>query len=345
MKTIGATRRAVPRGHSGEFETHLALESIDSRSGLSCRVVRMPPGVESWYRANFASDLYRPSRSWPDAECIYDRARSHVYRLPAGLSPPRPVEPDLDGDPADVRAVDRLIVKEEVFPIPSNRLFTRPRSQREFCNLRHLRAIGLPAVEPICFGYEGFTGFYSRVFTMTVEFSDSMTLKEWVSDRRDPRRRDVARDVGAYTCDRQGVFRALSSLAPRLAAAHRRGCYLRTLYAKNVLIRPCGTEVELALCDTPRVWQSRQRRFYFTPACFDLATLDKCLRRVFGESEREHLFDRYLSALGEGPSRVMWMRRLRLMSSYLGYRSPVGRMKEVVRRSCRAVRRGFGGRA
>jgi len=115
------------------------------------------------------------------------------------------------------------------------------------------------------------------------------------------------------------------AFALELARLHRARCYLRTLYGKNVLLRKSsGGEVELQVCDVPRLWWFKGRGLSFQLASRDLACLDKWARPVFPLRARLAFLKVYLEKLGEGPPIDEWMARIFRQEERLLHRTFLG---------------------
>ena len=275
-------------------------------------------------------DLYDPRSSHPDAEEVHRTSKSRVFRFRdrAAVNP--------DGAPGDDAASTHgamLFLKEEPYPFPAilQALLVRPRVVREFRNLRLLRSFGCPAVEPLAYGVCGFWPLYTGSFLITAEFAGAQTLKAW------------SRNTSGLELDRREVTTAMLGFARTLGRLHRCGYYMRTLYAKNILVREtdAGT-IEIALCDMPRLWkrsdvfESRSRptlrRFHFLLACFDVACLDKWGSHVYRDRERLRFLKVYLEELQMGPPRRVWVKRVSQMARFLRHESPLGKIRKNFRR-------------
>ncbi len=276
------------------------------RRGLRYRRVYVPESREAWYRSSFGRvDLYEPRSSHPDAEEIHRTSKSRVFRLRE-------------------RA---LYLKEEPYPFPAilRGLGSTPRVVREFSNLVLLRSMGCPAVEPLAYGVAGMRPLYSRSFLITAEFSGAQTLKEWSSN------------PSGLAPDRGAVRTAMLGLARTLGRLHRTGYFVRTLYAKNVLVRETAAgAAEIALCDVPRLWRatrllrwpsaSRMSWFQFIFASFDLACLEKWACRVYSVRDRAEFLKVYLEELQVGPPRKRWIQRIRNKTGYLLHQTRWGEL-------------------
>lgn len=224
-----------------------------------------------------------------------------------------------------------FVLKQEAYKVPRVHYggpFSGPNSEREFHNLRTLRMLGVPAVEPLCCGTSGFGPFVSRSFLLTREFSGAIDLRDW-SD---------ARDTNVSAAQLQ---QALLAFAADLGRLHRARRYAWTLYAKNFLVRPAptGDAVELALCDMPRlVHWPRQLSVSF--AVRDLGALDKWGETTFPLEARLTFLGRYLDALGEGPPFLEWCRRIEHRVNRLNHRTSFSSARKRLQRGIRSLVRG-----
>jgi hypothetical protein len=332
------------------------LARIEERRLLRYRRVVVPANRVDWYRSLFEEGgLFRPRRSQPHVEVLSDTGRRTVVQfaamsplfasssLPGRTQPPRSASlPEGTGDLRHARAErgstlgeisplssadetgrllaqapsrrEGLVLKEERYPFPTclHGFLTVPRAEREFYNLLLLRSLGFPAVEPLAFGHSGFWILYHRSFLITREVSEAINLKSWSRKQR-----------SAFS--QEEVERALMAFASELARLHRARCYLRTLYGKNVLLRrTLGQDLELQVCDVPRLWWFKGRGLSFLLASKDLACLDKWARRVFAPRVRVAFLKAYLESLGEGPPLRQWAARILRQGERLHHRTFLG---------------------
>lgn len=327
---------------------------IEQRKLLRYRRIVVPVSRVQWYKSLFGAEgLFRPRRSFPDAEPVSVRGRRRVVRfeesrIPAAVLAPAASVPALgDGRSSGngvvagegvgvpvvggrVKAASQgtgLILKEETYPFPTflHGILTVPRAEREFHNLLALRSLQFPAVEPLACGHSGFWILYHRSFLITREFTGAVNLKLWAK--------------GQYSGIRRAELeKALLDFARELARLHRARCYVRTLYDKNILVRraPDG-RVELALCDVPRLWWFRGRGLSFGLAARDLASFDKWARQVFSVRSRLGFLKVYLERLREGPPLRSWVRRILRHRERMRHRTPVGRMSRKLKNTLKRL--------
>lgn len=241
-------------------------------------------------------------------EVLGEHAAWYLARIGAGGPPWRKVDPPRSAriSRSGGRCVWRLqpgpggepgtILKVERPAIPGilRRLIRRSGAEREFRNLRALRALGFPAVEPIAHGSQGLGPLRLGTFLVTRDFEGSVSLRQWTRAAQQP-------------IPRGEIERLLLAMAPALASLHRGGGAIRTLLAKNILVRERpGRAAELALCDVPRFLSPRdgppaagQPRFRHMVR--DLATLDKWASVTFDGSVRREFLRTYIAALGPLP--------------------------------------------
>lgn len=294
------------------------MKRLEERSRFGYRRVFLPAERETWYRTRFgAVDLWDPRASHPEADLIQETSKSRVFRIEGGA-------------PED--AGGGLFLKEERYGFPAILLgpAARPRVLREFRNLTVLRSLGCPAVEPLACGTSGWGPFYRHSFLITAEFARARTLKDWTQGS------------SAAALTRRDVVEALLDFARVLARVHRRGYCVRTLYAKNLLVRAAEDGgAEITVCDTPRLWRAARRELsergrmgwaHFLMACFDLACLDKWAATVHTGGERLRFLSVYLEALRAGPPRRSWIRCAGLLSRHLRHETPLGRFRKKFRR-------------
>jgi len=212
-------------------------------------------------------------------------------------------------------------------PLPGilRRLISRSGAEREFKNLQALRALGFPAVEPIAHGRQRFGQLRLRTFLVTRDFEGSISLRQWTrAECRPIPQREI-----------EGL---LLSLAPALAILHRGGGAIRTLLAKNILVRRgTGGAAELALCDVPRFIPPTEGGFRFRRAVRDLATLEKWASTTIEGSVRRKFLRKYLASLGlVETSRRDLIHRILGSVDRMEHRTPMGRLslaiKTVLRR-------------
>jgi hypothetical protein len=225
-----------------------------------------------------------------------------------------------------------LVLKQESYRIPRVRYggpFSGLNSEREFDNLRKLRALGIPVVEPLCYGTSGFGPFLDRSFLVMREFTCAIDLRAWSTDRDS--RVSLAQ-----------LHDTLLGFAVDLARLHRLRHYVWTMYAKNILVRPNASAdgVELALCDVPRLVHWPRRRLSIAFAVRDLGALDKWGATAFPLEARLAFLKAYLDALGEGPSFVDWCRRIERRVDRLNHRTPLSSAKKRLQRGIRSLVRG-----
>ena len=163
-----------------------------------------------WYRERIGVD----GPPWGKAALLRSTAISHsggrrVWRLAPGPG----------GAPGTVLKVERP-------PLPGilRRLISRSGAEREFRNLQAMRALGFPAVEPIAHGRQRFGPLRLRTFLVTRDFEGSISLRQWTRAEHRP-------------IPQGEIEGLLHSLAPALAILHRGGGAIRTLLAKNILVR------------------------------------------------------------------------------------------------------------
>ena len=282
---------------------------LSTRRGWRRARVYIAPGRESWHRRFCRDDVHRPLSGRDDLETIHVTSKSRVFRVPGGTA-------GLDSGAG-------VFVKEEKYRRLALLwgLTTRPRVAREYDNLQELRDAGLAAVDGLSYGVESIGPFYPYTFLLTEEFADAESLKNW--SRAETGKRPNAR----------AVHEALSALVTGLGALHDRGRFVRTLYAKNILVRGSEQKAELCLCDVPRVsgsWLAMHRRWY---ARFDLACLDKWASQVFSRTDRLRLLNRYFEArqMTDPAVRREWIIAVLNQSRYLRHESGLGRFRKKVR--------------
>jgi lipopolysaccharide kinase (Kdo/WaaP) family protein len=298
---------------------------IEEGGWLSPKRVWIVSQREGWYRSSFgASGLFQPGKSFPDAAVMSDRGGRLVVRFPDAFSVgahPAPGGPSPPGrDPG-------IVLKEESYPFPSclSGLVSPPRTDREFRNLFTLRELGFPAVEPVACGRSGTWVFHRHAFLITREFTGAKSLKAWSRE-------------GGLEVDPRAVERALLEFARDVARLHKQGCYIGTLYGKNVLVRPsAGAGAELALCDVPRLRRTRAGRVRFRLAARDLACLEKWASGVYPLRSRWAFLRRYLEELGEGPPPRVWARRIRGQRERMFHRTPAGRASRRIKRAMKRL--------
>jgi hypothetical protein len=332
-----------------DWGTGLPIALIEERKLLRYRRVVVPANRVQWYKSLFGKEsLFRPRRSFPDAQVLSDRGRRIVVRfddLPSAQPQPAPVlasasvsAPSTDGAPSLAPgsaavfppqgrvARPGVVLKEERYPFPAllHGFLTVPRAERELHNLFALRSLGMSAVEPLACGHSGFWILYHRSFLITRELQGAVNLKAWMKARLKGRPTDLTPDE---------IERAMMSFAGELARLHRARCYVRTLYGKNVLARRAEDgRVELALCDVPRLWWLRGKALSFGLAARDLACLDKWARQIFGPRPRLAFLKAYLEKLGEGPSMRHWLRRILRQRERMRHRTFLGRTSHRVKK-------------
>ncbi len=254
-----------------------------------------------WYRERIGIDgpPWREA-GLPRATLISRSGRRCVWRLAPGPG----------GEPVTILKVDR-----PPFPGLLRRLIGPSRAEREFRNLQSLRGLGFPAVEPIAHGRQGLGPFRLGTFLLTRDFEGSISLRQWARAARRP-------------IPRAEIERLVLAMAPALAALHRGGGAIRTLFAKNILVRERpGRPAELALCDVPRFLPPAGGGFRFRRAVRDLASLDKWASATLDGAARRKFLRTYLAALGlvEPPRREL-IRRIRGAVDRMEHRTPMGRL-------------------
>jgi hypothetical protein len=304
-----------------------AVGVIEERGWISRRRVLVASGREAWYRSLFeARGLFQPRRSVPGAPVLSDRGGRLVVRLPAAPGAAGEGEPRGPRGRAEA-GVPGFVLKEESYPFPSclSGLAGPARTDREFRNLFALRALGFPAVEPIACGRSGAWIFPGSTFLITREFAGSTSLKAWSRE-------------GGLDLDPGAVESALLAFAADVARLHKRGCYVRTLYGKNVLVRRgAGGEAELCVCDVPRIRRARPGRVRFRLAARDLACLEKWAAGVYPPRARVAFLRRYLDELGEGPPLREWVRPILGQRERMLHRTPAGRASRGVKRAIKRL--------
>lgn len=279
--------------------------------GAAHRLV-FAPEVAPGLRAQFAEGRFTPQPSVRDSIEVIARAKHReVVRF---------------------RHDDQwFVLKQEAYRVPRVHYggpFSGPNSEREFHNLRTLRALRVPAVEPLCCGTSGYGPFVRHSLLLTREFSDSIDLRDWTR----------ARDTNVSAAQLQ---QALLAFAVDLGRVHRARRYAWTLYAKNFLVRPgpAGGAVELALCDMPRLvhWP---RKLSVSFAVRDLGALDKWGETNFPLEARLTFLARYLEALGEGPPFLEWCRRIEHRVNRLNHRTSFSSARKRLQRGIRGLVRG-----
>lgn len=245
--------------------------------------------------------------SGPAARLLASAGPRRVVRIPA---------PPASGAPAgDAATSCGWVVKHEDYPFPVwlYRMAIPATSELEYGNLVSLQQRGIPVVKPIGFGYVGFWRCIRRSCLIAEEFDESVTVKAWGQGERGDIRAEEIRDL-------------LLGFAPELAALHASGVYIRTLYAKNILVRRGATgRLELALCDVPRLRRVRSGRFHFGWAARDLATLDKWAVTHAGKADRREFLRVYLEALDRPIPVERWTNRVARRVDRMEHRSPVGK--------------------
>ena len=306
------------------------LACLRERRLFRRRCVVVPEERLEWYRGRFGpAGIYSPRAAAGAFEAIADKSRRKVFRLPAvvagGDDPGRRDAPRAERSPG---APGGIVLKEERFPFPTflKGLFTEASSVREFRNLLALRALGFPVVEPLAHGVSGLGPFTLETFLITREFAGATDLRDWIKERC------------GLTPDE--VEARVMGLAVDLARLHVERRYLRTFYAKNLLVRRApGGGLDLALCDVPRLTERRGRPLSFRLAAGDLASLEKWGRCVFSPRVRLLFLRRYLEALGEGPPARRWVAAILRRVERMRHRTFLGALSKRFKRWLR--RRGL----
>jgi hypothetical protein len=296
---------------------------IEERSGRIRRRVLVADGREEWYRSRFAGQgLFHPGRACPDAVVMSDRGGRLVVRLPGAVAPRESHPPPGAAEPAA-----GLVLKEETYRFPACLvgLVGPSRAESEFRNLAVLRGLGFPAVEPVACGRSGTWMFPGHTFLITREFAGAKSLKIWSRE-------------GGVDVTPADVERALLAFAGDVARLHRQGCYMRTLYGKNILLRRgAAGGAELAVCDVPRLYRIRPGRVRFGLAARDLACLEKWAADVYPARARLAFLRRYLEEAGSGPDARRWARRIRRERDRMQHVTPVGRLSHGVKRGLKRL--------
>jgi hypothetical protein len=231
---------------------------------------------------------------------------------------------------------ESFVVKQERFLIPRVRYggpFSGPNCEREFHNLRTLRANGIRAVEPLGYGVLRIGPFIGSSFLVTRDFTGSTDLRDWSP-------------ASSGACSAARLHELLLDFAGDLARLHRSRHYVWTLYAKNFLVRAAAApdSSELALCDVPRLvhWPGRLSVAF---AVRDLAALDKWAVTHFPREARLAFLETYLAALGEGPPLEEWCERIERRVDRLNHRTGWSSARKRVQRGVRRIVRARGSSA
>ena len=132
-------------------------------------------------------------------------------------------------------------------------LLRRSRGENEFLNLLHLRALGVPAVEPVAWGVErNLWGMVRSSFVITRFVEGCEDLRSW---QRSP---GLAREAGAEKIQAERRDRILRKVGALFRGIHVSGFFLFTPKPSNILIRRAGVDApDLLFLDLPRARHMR----------------------------------------------------------------------------------------
>ncbi len=330
------------------------------RHGLRCHVW-LPRGVE-------AGEVVDPEALLPllelDARATFEHGR---VLLDTRTRSVHAVSPEVLGLPAALREGSQPVAGAErrqtgvVVKIDDYRgaLTTRlplrkPRVVREMLNLADLHRLGVPATVPVACGWAREGLRYGTTFLITREVLDSMALKSWVDPRAGtgrplqppadgPTAPAPAVEPGGLAASpltRTELLGLLERLLEQLARLHREGWWIRTCYAKNVLVRrDAEGRPAFALCDVPRLSRHRSGRLYPRGAVRDLGFLDKWGRKALRRGERLRLLRHYLQALGTGSEEGWWIASIDQLMDRKQHRTWRGRASRNLHEFMRRWRR------